>query len=327
MRSVLLTFAHPLFIYYIPILEDHNAVQILTGLFYCCKIFFSSFCHLGRCFTTWKRLGEGIYVYEIYSSFPDYLLDLRIFQKVCNSLTVNGHILVAYVHYGRHLRIVVCRMIHEHISLAFLKLVQHLDEACNLFFSSSFRTIIAYIFKVILLECIETVHGREIIFFGQFLYEGIDFRTVTCRHHMAGDVCDLRDVFQSKLDLCAELLLDFLYVKLRCVFHYGLSRICRIRSHHREEIAVLIHHTRAVCERSPFDIFPLAGNCQVHAHVEAWIFLKHLHGLREPGSHGKHLDRSGYAVLIGVDAGCIYGMQCSHIIDSDDKFLSLYAEI
>ena len=122
---------------------------------------------------------------------------------------------------------------------------------------------------------------------------------------MAGDVCDLRDVFQSKLNLCAELLLDFLYVKLRCVFHYGLSRICWIRSHHREEIAVLIHQTRAVCERSPFDIFPLAGNCQVHADVEARIFLKHLHGLREPGSHGQHLDRLGYAVPVCVDTGCV----------------------
>ncbi len=179
-RDIFFAFAHPLFIYYISILEDHNAVQVLTGLFHCCKIFFCRFSHLDRCLTTWKRLGEGIDVYEIYSSFPDRLLDLRTFQEIRNSLTVSRYILVAHVHYGLHLGIVVCRMVHEHISLAFLKLVQHLDEGGNLFFSSTFRTFIADIFKVILLECIETVHGREIIFFGQFLYEGIDFRTVAC---------------------------------------------------------------------------------------------------------------------------------------------------
>ena len=297
-------------------------MQILTGLFYCCKIFFSSFCHLGRCFTTWKRLGEGIYVYEFYSSFPDCLLDLRIFQKVCNSLTVNGHILVAYVHYGLHLRIVVCRMIHEHISLAFLKFVQHLDEACKLFFSSSFRAIIAYIFKVILLKCIETVHGREIIFFGQFLYEGIDFRTVSCRQHMAGDVCDLRNVFQSKLDLCAELLLDFLYVKLRCVFHYGLSRICWIRSHHWEEVAVLIHKAGTVCKWSPLYVLPFACDGKMYTYIKSGILLQHLYGLREPGTYNQYFCRLCYSVLIGVDACCVYGVQGSHIIDSDDKFLS-----
>ena len=158
MRSVLLTFAHPFFQNNITILHDHNAVKVLAFLCYCCKVLVGCLCHLGRCFGAWERLCEGIDVDELYSALLDDLEHFLALEQVGNALTVNSNVLISYVHNSLHLRVVICRMVYEDISLAFLKFVQHLDEACDLLLSCGSWAVISSVREVVLLECLSAVN-------------------------------------------------------------------------------------------------------------------------------------------------------------------------
>ena len=91
---------------------------------------------------------------------------------------------------------------------------------------------------------------------------------------MSGQMAELRNAFQRRLYLRAELLLYLLDVPF--LLHDGLSRIGGVREHHRVEIAVLVRQAGAVGQRTPLHVLPLAGDDEVQADVQSRIFFQHL---------------------------------------------------
>ena len=102
---------------------------------------------------------------------------------------------------------------------------------------------------------------------------------------MSGQMAELRNAFQRRLYLRAELLLYLLDVPF--LLHDGLSRIGGVREHHRVEIAVLVRQAGAVGQRTPLHVLPLAGDDEVQADVQSRIFFQ-------------HLDASGYQAATGI---------------------------
>ena len=87
---------------------------------------------------------------------------------------------------------------------------------------------------------------------------------------------NLRDVLEGQFDLCAKLLLDLVDVEICHILHYRLSGIGGVRAHHWEEVAVLIHQSRAVCEGTPFYVFPFTGDGKMYTYIKSGILLQHL---------------------------------------------------
>ena len=158
MRLIFLALAHPFFQNNITILHDHNAVKVLAFLCYCCKVLVCSLGHLCRCLSTWKRLCESVDVNKLYSTLLDCLEHFLTLEKVSHTLTVNSNVLISYVHNSLHLRVVICRMVYEDISLALFHLFEGLDEACDLLLSCGSWAVISGVREVVLLECLSAVN-------------------------------------------------------------------------------------------------------------------------------------------------------------------------
>lgn len=152
---------------------------------------------------------------------------------------------------------------------------------------------------------------------GEPLHQLVHFFAETGGEHVSGQMAELRNAFQRRLYLRAELLLYLLDVPF--LLHDGLSRIGGVREHHRVEIAVLVRQAGAVGQRTPLHVLPLAGDDEVQADVQSRIFFQHLDGFWIPGCYGHHFHAAGNTRAVGLDAGFVDGMQGTEIVNADDK--------
>ena len=106
---------------------------------------------------------------------------------------------------------------------------------------------------------------------------------------MPGQVADLRDILQGKLNLCTEFL--FYLPDIPLVLEDRLAGVGGVGRHHGIEVSVFVGDTRTMGEGTPFDVLPFTCDDEMEADVEGGIRFQHLDGLGEPGSNRHHLDR------------------------------------
>ena len=198
-----------------------------------------------------------------------------------------------------------------------MQLLQCFDEASLLFFGGSFGAVVPDVGKPVVLGGVHAVDGRQVVFFGEPLHQRVHFFAETGGEQVSGQRAELRNAFQRRLYLRAELLLYLLDVPF--LLHDGLSRIGGVREHHRVEIAVLVRQAGAVGQRTPLHVLPLAGDDEVQADVQSRIFFQHLDGFWIPGCYGHHFHAAGNTRAVGLDAGFVDGMQGTEIVNADDK--------
>jgi len=85
------------------------------------------------------------------------------------------------------------------------------------------------------------------------------------------------------------------------------------------EITIRIRQTGHPRQRAPFVILPFAGQNQMNANVQSWIFVEQLNSFRKPrtGHHELHCRHDTF--LIRLNTCHIGGMRGTNIISTDNQ--------
>ena len=282
----------------VAILDNHYAVQVLTSLLDCRQILIKSDIHLLRCLTAWHRLREIVVTDKLDILILQSQLHALACKEVGNALTVNSYILITDVTNGLHLLVIQCGVVEEHICFASLEFIQHLQETRLLLGRGLAWATITRMIQRIFLCRLCVVNNGEIILLRQTLHQLPNLGCEAERTHMARDMAHVRYMLQRHLNLRTRLTLNFCQIPL--ILTNRLSRISLIGRHHRQEIAILVHKTRTLRQRTPLHIIPLAGDGKVQTYIYARILAQQTSCLGKPRRHDHHLNAGLNTIFIAL---------------------------